>query len=81
MGHFAWIGWVDVKSYAFLVLVPIRPKLASGTVKIESGALDLPQDASINKWPHLFIDGAASINTWPHRFIDGCIDLQMEPHL
>ena len=31
--------------------------------------------ASINRWPHLFIDRSASIYRWPHLFIDGRIYL------
>ena len=50
-------------------------KLAFRSVKKESGAWDLPQDASIYRWPHLFIDAAASIYRWPHLFIDGRIYL------
>ena len=52
-------------------------KLVFGSVKNESGAWDLPQDASIYRWPHLFIDGSASIYRWPHLFIDGRIYLWM----
>ena len=41
----------------FCFLGPKMSKLAFGSVKNESGAWDLPQDASIYRWPHLFIDG------------------------
>ena len=55
----------------FLFLGPKMLKLAFGSVKIESGTWDLPQEASIYRWPHLFIDRSASIYRWPHLFIDG----------
>ena len=45
------------KVMKFGVLVGKMSKLAFGSVKNESGAQDLPQDASIYTWPHLFIDG------------------------
>ena len=61
LGHLASIGWVGVESYDFHFFGPKMSKLALGSLKNESGAWDLPQDASIYRWPHLFIDGPASI--------------------
>ena len=65
----------------FWFVGPKMSKLAFGSVKNESGARDLPQDASIYRWPHLFIDGRIYLQMQPHLFIDGRIYLQIDRHL
>ena len=48
----------SVSKVTFLLFFgPKMSKLAFGSMKNESGVWDLPQDASIYRWPHLFIDG------------------------
>ena len=75
------------KVMIFVFVGPKITKLAFGSFKNESGAWDLPQDASIYRWPHLFIDGRiylqmdTSIYRWPHLFIDAAASINRWPHL
>ena len=68
-----WMGRCR-KSRLFVLGAKIE-KIAFGSAKIESAVWDLPQAASIYRWPHLFIDGPASIYRWPHLLIDAAASI------